>query len=228
MQFIYRLSTLLLTVAILSKPQGTLALLPTAIGQIDEAHSVALSVVARANVDRKIVVLKESSAAIRIYSKTDKVSAANDLIRQGGDKYKKGDYQGAIADYTKALRLNPKSAEAYNYRGNARLNLRNKQGAISDYNQAIKINPKYADAFDDRGDGRSALGDNQGAIDDYDQAIRVDPYYARAYANRGLVRSTLGDKQGALADLQQAAALAQQQGKTYLYQNILDTMKAIR
>ncbi|MBV8887365.1 MAG: tetratricopeptide repeat protein [Chroococcidiopsidaceae cyanobacterium CP_BM_RX_35] len=212
MKFIHGLPTALIAVLILSKPQGTLALLPSEMTQIV----------------RQIAVLHENGEAIRVYSKIDKTSAANDLLRQGGDKYKKGDYQGAIADYTKALQLNPKSAEAYNYRGNARLNLRDKQGAIADYDQAIKLNPNYADAFNDRGDGRSALGDNQGAITDYDQAIQIDPNYAKAYANRGSVRSTLGDKQGALADLQQAATLAQQQGNTELYQNLQDTIRGIR
>lgn len=209
MKFIFGLPTALIAVLIVSKPQGSLAILPT----LDVSQ---------------IGVLHENDGAIRVYSKIDKISAANDLLQQGGEKYKKGDYQGAIADYTKALQLNPKSAQAYNYRGNARLNLRDKQGAIDDYNQAIKLAPKSADAYNNRGDGRSALGDNQGAITDYNQAIQIDPYYAKAYANRGSARYSLGDRQDALADLQQAATLAQQQNNAVLYQNIQDTMRGIR
>ncbi len=42
----------------------------------------------------------------------------------------KGDYDRAIADYTEAIRLDPKYAHAYNNRGNA-------YGAKGDYDHAI-------------------------------------------------------------------------------------------
>ena len=53
-----------------------------------------------------------------------------------------GDKQGAIDDYTQAIKINPNYAQAYYGRGFVRNELRDKQGAIDDYNQAIKINPK--------------------------------------------------------------------------------------
>ncbi|QLE54258.1 tetratricopeptide repeat-containing serine protease family protein [Nostoc sp. TCL26-01] len=129
---------------------------------------------------------------------------AGDFYIQGGDKYKKGDYKGAIADYTKAISLNPQYANAYLNRGAVRYELGDKQGAIADFNQALKINPNFDLAYYNRGNARYELGDKQGAIADYNQALKINPNLAKAYINRGNARYELGDKQGAIADFNSA------------------------
>ena len=129
---------------------------------------------------------------------------AEDYFLKGVDKYDKKDNQGAIQDFTQAIKINPKDADAYIKRGNARRNLKDYQGAIQDFTQAIKINPKYANAYIKRGNARSNLKDYQGAIQDYTQAIKINPKYAGAYSNRGNARSNLKDYQGAIQDYTQA------------------------
>ena len=129
---------------------------------------------------------------------------ADDFFIQGGEKYNKGDYQGALAAYDQALRINPNYAEAYFTRGATRYNLGDSQGAIADYNEALRINPNDAYAYTNRGAARSNLGDKQGAIADYNEALRVNPNFFLAYNNRGVVRYVLGDKQRAIADFNQA------------------------
>ncbi|NJR21813.1 MAG: serine protease [Richelia sp. CSU_2_1] len=129
---------------------------------------------------------------------------ADDFYLQGGDKYRKGDYRGAIADFDRAIALNPNYFEAYNDRGWARYELGDKQGAIADYDRTLKINPNFALAYNNRGIARSDLGDKQGAIADYEQALKINPNYADAYNNRGWARYELGDKQGAIADYDRA------------------------
>ena len=129
---------------------------------------------------------------------------ADNFLIQGKDKYDKGDFKGAITDYSEAIRLNPNYANAYNNRGLARAELGDKQKAIGDYNEAIRLNPNLVLAYYNRGSARAELGDKQGAIGDYDQALRIDPKYANAYNNRGLARAELGDKQKAIDDYNQA------------------------
>jgi tetratricopeptide (TPR) repeat protein len=56
---------------------------------------------------------------------------------RGFAKQKKGDLDGAMADYNQAIKLDPKFAGAYNNRGNIKLKKNDLNGAMADYNQAI-------------------------------------------------------------------------------------------
>ena len=58
-------------------------------------------------------------------------------VFQGLPRSDLGEKQGAIADYSQALSINPKNAEAYNNRGIAKDELGNKEGACMDYKKAI-------------------------------------------------------------------------------------------
>ena len=80
--------------------------------------------------------------------------SAEGFNKQGLEKYHNGDYQGAIQDYDRAIRLNPNFAGAYVNRGNARDDMGDIQGAIADYNQAIRVNPKDDTAYYNRGISR--------------------------------------------------------------------------
>jgi tetratricopeptide (TPR) repeat protein len=81
------------------------------------------------------------------------------------------DREGAIADYSKALKLSPK-AETYLARSLVWLSLNNMQGAIADSREAIALNPKLAGAHRLLGKALGQLGDGVGAIAAYKQAAR--------------------------------------------------------
>ena len=63
---------------------------------------------------------------------------------RGLAKEAKGDHDGAIADYVRAIELNPKYAGAYNNRGLAREAKGDHDGAIADYNRALELAAKLA------------------------------------------------------------------------------------
>lgn len=69
---------------------------------------------------------------------------AVDLVQSGADKSEAGDHKGAIDDYDRAIKLDPKSSDAYNNRGGEKQDAGDLEGAIADYNHAIEVNP---DAF---------------------------------------------------------------------------------
>ena len=79
-------------------------------------------------------------------------------------KYKKQDYQGALADYDRAISIDPKLAKAYNNRGFVKAGqLQDYRGGLADMNRAISIDPKLADAYMNRGELKSkALHDLRG------------------------------------------------------------------
>ncbi len=132
---------------------------------------------------------------------------AVDFLRGGLDKVAKGDFNGAIALYNRAISLNPNLAEAYNNRGLARSKQQDFTGAIADYDRAISLNPNLAEAYNNRGLARSKQQDFTGAIADYDRAISLNPNLAEAYNNRGLARSGQKDFNGAIADYDRAISL---------------------
>ena len=61
-----------------------------------------------------------------------------------------GDHKGAIADFDKAIKLNPKDEYAYNNRGIAKESTGDYKGAIADWGKAIELNPSLKDKLQPR------------------------------------------------------------------------------
>jgi tetratricopeptide (TPR) repeat protein len=108
-----------------------------------------------------------------VFARIAKPFTANKCFNSGLKKRNAGDYKGAIADYTEAIRLKSDYADAYNNRGAAKSDLGDKQGAIKDYNEAIRLKSDYANSYYGRGLIKSALSDKQGALKDFQEAARL-------------------------------------------------------
>ncbi|KAF5434593.1 Tetratricopeptide (TPR) repeat containing protein, partial [Candidatus Methanophagaceae archaeon] len=116
-------------------------------------------------------------------------------------------HEKAIEDYSKAIELDLKYADAYNNRGNAYDDLKQYKRAIGDYNKAIELNPKYAMAYYNRGNAYGKLKQHEKAIEDYSKAIELDPKYADAYNNRGNAYGELQQYEEAFEDYNKAIEL---------------------
>ena len=79
-----------------------------------------------------------------------------------------------IADYSRAIALQPDNPAAYNNRGHIREGQGDLDGAIADYTRAIELDPQLATAFRNRGNAKRAKGDPFGAIDDIDRAAQLE------------------------------------------------------
>lgn len=109
--------------------------------------------------------------------------AAEEVVEEGNN-------QDTVNDFTQAIALNPKNAEAYNDRGEAYRNSRQYQNAIADLDRAISLNPNYGEAYYNRANAYLNLQKYQEAIADFDKAIALNPtaesYYIRGNAYRKL------------------------------------------
>ena len=89
------------------------------------------------------------------------------ISARGNAREAKGDLDGAIAEYTRAIELDPRYADAYLNRANTQADKGDMGHAIADYNRALEINPALARAYAGRG---GVKGDLDGALSDYSRS----------------------------------------------------------
>jgi lipoprotein NlpI len=151
-----------------------------------------------------------------------------------------GDHDGAIADFSEAITLDPEYALAFFTRGNAYGRKGDLDRAIADYGEAIRLDPKAFKAFTNRGNKYLEKGELDQAIADFSEAIRLDPTYALVFSDRGGAYGAKGDFELAIADDNEAIRLDPNhvvafinRGNTYSAQGdfaraIVDFSEAIR
>jgi lipoprotein NlpI len=84
----------------------------------------------------------------------------------------KSDLDGAVADYSRAIEIDPNYRDAYINRGNARSEKGDPDGAVADYSRAIEIDPKFAVAYSNRGNVFQAKGQFDQAVADFNDAMK--------------------------------------------------------
>ncbi|HZG51492.1 MAG TPA: tetratricopeptide repeat protein [Pyrinomonadaceae bacterium] len=139
---------------------------------------------------------------------------AKDYVKRAAARYLKGDLDGAIADYNKALDSEPRVAEVYVKRGGARRAKGDLNGAIDDFNQAYDIDPlsvrndrSVAEAYSNRGFIRTNKLDMPGAIYDFNKALECYQGNPDLYFKRGRARLINADLAGAINDFTDGLAL---------------------
>jgi len=149
-------------------------------------------------------------------------------LLRGNTWNKKKDYDKAIIDYNKAIKINPKNTELYIWIGNTWYNKKDYNKAIANYNKAIKINPNYELAFYNKGAVWVAKKEYNKAIADYTKAIDVNSNYADAYVSRGNIKRVFnGDYDGAIADYTDAIKINIDVENAYYYRGFAYYKKAL-
>jgi tetratricopeptide (TPR) repeat protein len=81
------------------------------------------------------------------------------------------DLDGSMADFNKALELNPNDQYAYNNRGCLKNKKQEYKLAIADFDEAIRLNASYGYAYFNRGIAKENLRDLTGACKDWSEAV---------------------------------------------------------
>ena len=121
----------------------------------------------------------------------------------------KGDIDGAIRDYSEAIHLDLRHANAYKGRAIAYEKKGDVDAAVQDYGELIRHNPNDYSGYFLRGAKLIDKGDFRGAIGDFDQALQLKPkdynvmallyhYRAMAYAGRSDFSRAVEDLQNEL------------------------------
>lgn len=81
----------------------------------------------------------------------------------------------AVADYTRAIDLDPQYVKAYNNRGNAYAALGEEESALDDYDMGLQLDPNLALAYFNRGLLRYRIGDIEQAVADLETYLELVP-----------------------------------------------------
>jgi tetratricopeptide (TPR) repeat protein len=136
-----------------------------------------------------------------------------DYRRNGDIKQDKGDWNGAIDAYNKAIKLRPGDPSNYHRRADAKLGKADWDGAIADYNKAIELISDEAS----KSSSYHRLGDAMMGKSDWDEAIayftkaieavREDGPRSASYHRRGDAERGKKDWDDAIADYTKAIEL---------------------
>lgn len=130
-------------------------------------------------------------------------SLLSTYLRIATKAYLSGDFDRAIAEYSIAIKVDPKRTEIYIKRGQAWWQKGDYALAIADFDRALKLDPGLSPAYLHRGIVLAARGDHESAIADFDRATTLRPSDAAATLYRGLSLAKLGETDRAAEDFRQ-------------------------
>ncbi|WGV27867.1 serine protease [Halotia branconii] len=130
--------------------------------------------------------------------------------------YDQGKLEQAIANYEKAIQLNPKYANAYYNLGIALFDQKKLDEAVAAYQKAIQLNPKDAIAYNNLGNALSDQKKLDEAVAAYQKAIQLNPKYAIAYYNLGIALFDQKKLDEAVAAYQKAIQLNPKDADAYV------------
>ncbi|GHU02660.1 hypothetical protein FACS1894147_05020 [Spirochaetia bacterium] len=147
-------------------------------------------------------------------------------LKESAEKYcGEREYDKAIAELDKALRIAPDDAELYKRRGDVHKDIVfHSDGeiekaecrlAVEDYSAAIKLNPNDTEAYRERGWIYYFTGDDQKALADYNHLISINPDTNSAYRWRGEVYSGQNKLQAAMDDFDKAISIDKKDSLAY-------------
>ncbi|WP_084960107.1 tetratricopeptide repeat protein [Thermoactinospora rubra] len=112
-----------------------------------------------------------------------------------------GRAEEALADYGRAIAMDPGYPDYYLDRGNLLARLGRAEEALADYETVMRISPPSPEPYYNRAGIRFAGGDHAGALADLDYAVELDPGFAPAYVNRSGLLAAMGEYGGARRDV---------------------------
>lgn len=146
-------------------------------------------------------------------------ATATEQYNKGVKLHQSGDLAGAIAAYTRALKIDPNAQDAYNNRGAAYLGLKDYAAALADFSRSIELGPTW-ETYNNRGNIYFAQKQFKEAISDFAASIKLKET-AEAYTNRGTAYEESGEDSLGLADLDQAIRLDAKFARAYAVRGVI-------
>jgi TPR repeat protein len=157
-----------------------------------------------------------SAACTRIIQGPPSGALQTAYNNRGNASFAKGEHGRAIADYSRAIELDPADATAYFNRGRSFGITGQASQALADFSKAIELDPKLAVAYNSRGLAFAAQGDHDRALADYNKAIGLTPRDPLALANRARSLMSKGQFTQAIADLSEVTKISPKEANGFM------------
>jgi tetratricopeptide (TPR) repeat protein len=120
---------------------------------------------------------------------------------------RQGEYQAALAEFTRAIRKDPTCADAFYNRALVCLAIGNLGAAASDFGKVVEMRPDFVEGYIRQARLQTAMNEHEQAVSLLTKAIEIDPRCADAYFQRSLVHYTKGEYGKAMDDVRQTQSL---------------------
>ena len=144
--------------------------------------------------------------------------SANDYLKSGIEKHNSKDFEGAIKDYSKAIKADKNLRDGYFNRGICELALKDFKSAKRDLDKTIELDPNFVKAYYSRATVLVSQQQYSQALPDLDKTIELDLTTPNALTLRGQIRAQTGNKKGACEDFNKAKEIGDPQAEKYLSQ----------
>ena len=142
---------------------------------------------------------------LRIQRVVTRTTAAAPMGR-GNLLLNKKDLPGALAAFDEAVAKDPRSPEAYYFRGMCHKRMKNVAAARKDLDRALALK-RTADFLVERAEVEMAAGDHAAALQWLEQARAAEPENEAVHRNLGMVHHNLGQTERAIAAFTRALEL---------------------
>jgi len=129
--------------------------------------------------------------------------------------FAQGDKRRALDDYNEAVKVAPKNAMAYYYRGLFYTAQTDGDAALREFDTALSVDPKFVPALRQRAIVYLTRKNVSGALADFSEALRLQPKAAALWSERGYVCILLRDYTSAVKDEAEAIRLDPKLARAY-------------
>jgi len=134
----------------------------------------------------------------------DSHDSADTCFTRGLVFFSNGEFVNALAEFDRAIHLEPEDGEIHLHRGMAHLELKHYDRAVSDCTRTLDLSPDSLEPHRTRALAYDALEKYDLAIQDWSHLIRNDPDDAEACYYRGLAHADLENLEEAVSDFTEA------------------------
>jgi tetratricopeptide (TPR) repeat protein len=169
---------------------------PSSKAKMDRELNVTLDAVSKTLLNKtKYGISKEErehAIISAVYYSGDNIVNARTWSRCGDIQVDKGDYNGSIYYYQKAIKIDPTLADPQNNMGVALSHLGKYQEAISAYEKAINLTGSNSTAWNNMGVALYSMRIRDKALDCFNRSLQVDQGNSVALYNKGVIFSEIG------------------------------------